>query len=380
MGIDGIRNDDESGALESAEEWGLIVHVTPHATMADFLLAVRLAAAGDAALEAKFYARMEKEIGLVYDVLERCKKSRGKSESLEVSKFFSSRLADVPIKFDITPEEWERKKADAGVSIYDGFEPEENVDESGRSDDKIEDDEEEDDDFAEGEQDFPDMHLPAEGATVFDYYEALKDMDPDDAIDLQQYVMSEVYDLVGDEDADEFADMEKNEEKAKRTLLSEFFGGYETTLPFVFDGQKNVARGREETAQSVEDLMRAALTEMPIEEVERELALERIAQIFSDVDPGGDLPPNELWSQALSKANSAVPLIVEARKLGVPEAYIRRCAQAHVKAFVVSADRSRNAQRLNFGVIARFLKNMKFGSDDDVAFFERLASVDRGQG
>lgn len=116
----------------------------------------------------------------------------------------------------------------------------------------------------------------------------------------------------------------------------------------------------------------------PVEDIDRERATDRLKQIFADVDPGGDLPPNDLWMQAMTEAKSPVPLIVAARRLGAPDAYIRRFALAHCLSFV-SGKVSRDGQLQNFGVLARFLTNMKFGTPEDVVFFVSLASGNGGR-
>ncbi len=214
---------------------------------------------------------------------------------------------------------------------------------------------ENDEKLDDGELDFPYLHLPP-GATVHDFNEALNDMDGDDGLKLWTYVMEEVIDLLDDGKNIEFMDMEQDEKKAKRTTLSDFFEGYVDTLPFIFDGQKNVARVRSNAAAKIKDVLR--------EPTPKEAAMALLREIFPGVNMDLPLPRNEEWVALAMRRLPFVDCILEAKKQGIPEECWKR------NMFSIAQSRIATG---NFRFVADYLRQTGVGTPEQCDAFERLA-------
>jgi hypothetical protein len=320
-------HEDRLSDAEAAAEWGLVIHLPTDATMADFFLAVRLCAGGNKKVEADFYATLKKLIGKpLNDSLLECQRSFSKARSLNVRIFFSAPryVREVPIRFDLAHEAWEQTKERMHVSLEDGsaYGPEEDGDDGEEEDD--DDDSQLEEDLREAERlDFPDLHLPAKGATVFDFYQALADLDGEDAMKVENYVSAEIIDLIGEQQGADFVEMEFDEERAKATLLADFFGDDIDEFPFVFDGQKNVPRMAEDVRTQVASVLTPGAEALQDPKANG-YALLKAA--YPDMNPKEMLPTNDAWLTIAMKRLPALETIAEARTQGIPEQYIQKYA------------------------------------------------------
>lgn len=207
------------------------------------------------------------------------------------------------------------------------------------------------------ELDFPYLHLPP-GATVYDFNQALNDMDGDDGLKLWTHVMEEIIDLLGGDKNLEFMEMESNERKAKRSTLADFFEGYVDSMPFIFDGQKNVPRVRKDTAKKVEDVLR--------EPTPKEKAMNLLRQIFPGVDLDVPLARNEKWVALAMRRLPFVECILEAKAQGIPEECWKR------NMFSIAQSRIATG---NFRFVADYLRQTGVGTPEQCEAFDRLAEI-----
>ena len=95
-----------------------------------------------------------------------------------------------------------------------------------------------------------------------------------------------------------------------------------------------------------------------------EKAMAELDRVFPRVLEG-ELPKNADWDAILTTYKSAPALaLIEGAKRSVPQGILARYAYLHVKQFVL---------RRQYGVVARFLRNLKMGDEGAIAFFDQIS-------
>ncbi len=101
--------------------------------------------------------------------------------------------------------------------------------------------------------------------------------------------------------------------------------------------------------------------------LDRTEAIRRIDALFADVPPRSELAKQlpDFWESVPAIVDMPAGVIIDGRASGVPEIHLRRFAADIIATKLVKG---------TYDWIARFLKSMKLGTSDVIAFFEDLST------